>query len=379
MWVVVAAALAMGLVRGGFFTFGQYLFAAVAGVGVVLLAAGRPRGYHVWVATDVVFAGLVLTALANVASAVHAERTGAVAPTLAVCALPVVYALARLAPPSAAPATTVVAVSGASACAGILALVFKTGPDAERIDGIWRAGGTYEYPPALALACVCALACLLGLTATGDVHRRTGFILAGMLCFAVTLTYDRAGAVMGVVVLALFARLLQRRRILFTVFLAAAVAVTAVALLARPNLDQLERHLTHAPLASRSDPWSDAWRAIQRRPAFGYGPGGYPRIYIGTADRSRTGRAHNTVLQETVEAGIAGGIGATLAILAGLIRSLPRLRSRDPAALAWACVATAIIISGLYDFTWSFPPLAAVGLVALARLAAITATPQPHG
>jgi O-antigen ligase len=379
VWVVVAAALAAGLVRGGFFTFGQYLFAGVAGVGVVLLAAGRPCAYRAWVSTDLVFAGLLLTALANAASAVQAGRTDAVAPTVAVCALPVVYALARLAPPSAAPAATVVAVSSASACAGVLALVFKTGPDAERIDGIWRAGGTYEYPPALALACVCALACLLGLTAIGAVHRRTGFILAGMLCFAITLTYDRAGAVMGVVVLALFARLLPRGRILLTVIAAAAVAITAVALLARPSLDQLERHLTHAPLASRSDPWSDAWRAIQRRPAFGYGPGGFPRIYIGTADRSRTARAHNTVLQETVEAGIAGGLGATLAILAGLIRALPRLRSRDPTALAWACVATAIIVSGLYDFTWSFPPLVAIGLVALARLAATTATPRPAG
>jgi O-antigen ligase len=379
VWVVVAAALAVGLVSGGFFTFGQYLFAAVAGLGVVLIAAGRPRGCHAWVSTDLVFAGLVLMALANVAAAVHAGRTDAVAPTLAVCALPVVYALARSAPPSAAPAATVVAVSSASACAGILALLFKTGPDAERIAGIWRAGGTYEYPPALALACVCAVACVLGLTAVGSVHRRTGFILTGTLCFAVALTYDRAGAVMGVVVLALFARLLQRRRVLVTVVAAAAVSVTAVVVLARPSLHELERHLTHAPLASRSDPWSDAWRAIQRRPAFGYGPGGYPRIYIRTDDRSRTGRAHNTVLQETVEAGIAGGIGATLVILAGLARALPRLRSPDPTSLGWACVATAIIISGLYDFTWSFPPLVAVGLVALARLAPITATPRPAG
>ena len=65
----------------------------------------------------------------------------------------------------------------------------------------------------------------------------------------------------------------------------------------------------------------------------------------------------------------------TLAILAGLVRTLPRLRSRDPTSLAWACVGTAIIVSGLYDFTWSFPPLVAIGVVALARLAPITASP----
>jgi O-antigen ligase len=100
----------------------------------------------------------------------------------------------------------------------------------------------------------------------------------------------------------------------------------------------------------------------------GYGPGGYARIYIGSADATRTGLAHNTVLEQTVEAGIAAGLGAAVVTLAGLARALPQLRSRDPISLAWACVATAVIISGLYDFTWTFPPLAAVGLVALARL-----------
>lgn len=36
--------------------------------------------------------------------------------------------------------------------------------------------------------------------------------------------------------------------------------------------------------------------------------------------------------------------------------------------LAWACSAAALLLSSLYDFTWSYPPLALVGVIALARL-----------
>jgi len=137
---------------------------------------------------------------------------------------------------------------------------------------------------------------------------------------------------------------------------------------ARPDLHQIEQHLRHGPVTSRSDTWSDAWRAIRRRPALGYGPGGYARIYLGSSDATRTGLAHDTVLEQTVEAGVAAGVGAAVVIIAGLARALPQLRSRDPFLLAWACIATAVIVSGLYDFTWSYPPLEAIGLVALARL-----------
>ncbi|HET7380960.1 MAG TPA: O-antigen ligase family protein, partial [Gaiellales bacterium] len=196
--------------------------------------------------------------------------------------------------------------------------------------------------------------------------------LAGLLCIAIVLTYDRAAGLMAAGVLLLFGRILGGRRLLIVAATAALVATASVLVLARPNLTQIERHLRHGPITSRSDTWSDAWRAIRRRPTLGYGPGGYPRIYAHTGDATRTGRAHDTVLEQTVEAGVAAGLGAALVTIAGLARALPTLWSRDATALTWACVATAIIISGLYDFTWSFPPLIAIGLVALARLARLS-------
>lgn len=367
MWGVVGAAVAVGLVRGGFFAAGQYAFAGVAAVGLVVLARNAGRGERPQLA-DPVLAGLLLVAAGNAVAAVAAGRTGVIAPTLAACAWPVVYVLASLPRRSPTPAAIVVAVAAASACAGIAALALRTGPDAERIAGIWRVGGSYEYPPALALACVCGLACVLALAAMGAISRSTGLVVGGLFCVTVALTYDRAGAVMTVGVLLLFGRIFAGRRLLVVAVAAVAVAIAVVLVLAPPNLHQIERHLGHGTITSRSDPWSDSWRAIRRRPVLGYGPGGYTRIYLGSTDTTRTGLAHDTVLEQTVEAGIAAGLGAAVVIVAGLVRALPRLRSRDPMTLAWACVAAAVIVSGLYDFTWSFPPLAAIGLVALARL-----------
>lgn len=368
MWGVLAAAIAVGLVRGGFFAAGQYAFAGVAAVGVAALIAGV-AGWERRVLTDPVLVGLVLVALGNVVAGAASARPDAIAPTLAACALPLLYILARLPPSSPTPAALIVAVSATSALAGVGALLLHANPEAERIAGIWRAGGTFEYPPALAVACVCGLACVLGLAASGDIARTTGLLLAGLLCTAIALTYDRAAVLMAAGVLLLFGRIVGGRRLLMVAATAALVATASVLVLARPDLIQIERHLRHGPLTSRSDTWSDAWRAIRRRPALGYGPGGYPRIYAHSRDATRTERAHDTVLEQTVEAGVAAGLGAAVVTIAGLARAIPALRSRDPGELMWACVASAILISGLYDFTWSFPPLAAIGLAALARLA----------
>jgi O-antigen ligase len=368
VWGVLAGAIAVGLVRGGFFAAGQYAFAGVAAVGVAVLVAGF-AGWERRALRDPVLVGLVMVALANVVAGAASGRADAIAPTLVACALPVLYILARLPPASPTPAALIVAISATSAFAGVGALLLHANPEAERIAGIWRAGGTFEYPPALAVACVCGLACVLGLAASGDIARTTGLVLAGLLCIAIALTYDRAGGLMAVGVLLLFGRVVGGRRLLMVAAMAALVATASVLVLARPHLTQIERHLRHGPITSRSDTWSDAWRAIRRRPTLGYGPGGYPRIYAHGGDRTRTERAHDTVLEQTVEAGVAAGLGAAVVTIAGLARAIPALRSRHPAKLTWACVATAIIISGIYDFTLSYPPVTAIGLVALARLA----------
>ncbi len=47
------------------------------------------------------------------------------------------------------------------------------------------------------------------------------------------------------------------------------------------------------------------------------------------------------------------------------------LGARDPVRPAFACIGVAILVSGLYDFTWSYPPLALLGLVGIAGAAAV--------
>ena len=42
------------------------------------------------------------------------------------------------------------------------------------------------------------------------------------------------------------------------------------------------------------------------------------------------------------------------------------MTAADPARLAFACIAFTLIISATYDFTWSYPQLALLAVVALA-------------
>jgi hypothetical protein len=52
---------------------------------------------------------------------------------------------------------------------------------------------------------------------------------------------------------------------------------------------------------------------------------------------------------------------------------VPALSARDPGRIAFGVSAAAVALSGLYDFTWSFPPLVLLG--ALAALAARPGAP----
>jgi putative inorganic carbon (HCO3(-)) transporter len=253
------------------------------------------------------------------------------------------------------------------ATAGLAGLVLRTQPLAERIDGVWRAGGTFEYPPALGVFCVCALAYALALQAGGTLDRTTTLVAAGVLVAGAAATFDRVTWIETVAVAALFAaREPATRR---TVGLLAAVAgVGAVAALAisHPSQAALERHLRHGPLSSRRAAWSHAWHAAGRHPLLGYGPGRYLASY----DRNASGaapvaQAHNAVLEESVEAGLVAGLGTAAALAAMLVTGIAAAAARgNPLRAAHGVTATVVALSGLYDFTWSFAPLLLLGALA---------------
>lgn len=359
--------MALGLVlwRGGVDRGPQLLFAALI---LVAAAIFRPRPEL----RDPVLAALVVMAVANVGAALVAGRADTVAPALVAVALPLAYATVITLPPAERVRllAAVAAVAAAAAAAGVTALVLRQTPYAERIDGIWRAGGTPEYPPALAVLCVCGLAAGLALVTTGEIGMAFAFVLGAILVAGLVLSYDRAGILMGAVVLALFAgRAARVRRMLPALAVGLVVAVTVVG--ARPPaLHAVRAELTHAPLGARSNVWSDAWRGFRRRPVEGYGPGGFARIYDTGFDPTQTGLAHDLPLEQAVEAGALAGAAAVVLVACGLWRTVRGLGARDPVRLAFACIGVAMLISGLYDFTWSYPPLALLGLVGIAGASA---------
>jgi O-antigen ligase len=314
---------------------------------------------------DPVALGLIAVAIANAASAA-AAGTG-LAAAAATCALPVVYLLGRRADSRFA-AKVVVAVGAASAAAGLASLLLQRTPMAERIGGIWRAGGTFEYPPALALVCVCALACVGGLVATGSIDRPAALVTGCVLAAGVALSYDRAGIVAAVVVAAAFLwRMRAGRRVYAVIGIATVAALVALAL-ARPPLHALEVHLRHGTISSRTDAWSDAVRAFRRRSGLGYGPGRFAASYAAfPSDATRVGRAHDAVLDQAVEAGFVAAVGMALVLAVGAGWALRAVREPDPMALAWGLVALCAVASAVYDFTWSYPPIAAIGLVGIGR------------
>ena len=145
-------------------------------------------------------------------------------------ALTAVAAVAARESGVAAIATVIALLAGAEALAGLVAAGLRIEPMAERIEGSWRPGGSFEYPPALALLQLSALPLLL----TGMAARRrslaalaaVGAALAGAV---VALAAGRLEIVLGLAVLALAiawpaARMGMSRR--------GAVAAAAVPLLA---------------------------------------------------------------------------------------------------------------------------------------------------
>ena len=237
-------------------------------------------------------------------------------------------------------------------------------PAAERINGVWRAGGTLEYPPALAVVCVCGLAAIVGLTASGALSRSVSVGMASVLVAALVLTYDRAGIAIGVTVGLVWARRLAGWRGMTAVAAAAGVAALVAALAIAPG--PLERLIVHDPLGGRWTLWREAWDAVRARPWTGYGPGGFARIYPALSAPSGVTLGHDLAVQQAVEAGVGAALAALALIAAAIVRAARGMTAADPARLAFACIAFTLIISATYDFTWSYPPLALLAVVALA-------------
>jgi len=361
--MVALASLGVLLWHGGYHSGGQWLLAAIA-VGCVVAVRPRPDRR---VLLDPLVAGLAIVAAANLVSLVW-HGSGA-APALAAVAIVVITAWAWAAGPRLGRhlALAELAVGLACATAGIAGLLLHSRPLAERIAGIWRAGGTFEYPPALGLLVVCAIAAALALHAEGTLDRTAAVIACAILVAAGVATFDRAAGVELVIVAVLFAIRIPRVRavVAWTAVVAALTAVVAIAV-AGPSATALERHLRHGAVSSRQDAWRAAWDATKDRPWIGYGPGTRLPVKPVFGLATPPAEAHNAVLEQAVGAGVAAAAGVVIALLAMFVAGVRAIRSRDPVVLACGVAAVAVALSGLYDFTWSFAPLLLLGSLAAA-------------
>jgi O-antigen ligase len=332
------------------------------------VAAVRPLP-RATVLRDPLVAGLTLVAAANLASLAWHHDVDGVAPALAAVAVAVVAGLAaRDARRAVAFPVAVVAIGLASATAGIAGVVLHTRPLAERIDGLWRAGGTFEYPPALALLAVCGLAAALALHADGVLDRTAAVVASAVLTAAVLVSFDRVAVLELAAVLLLFVARVPRSRAVAGATVAVALIAGAAALVAAdPGRGSLERHLRHGPLTSRREVWRVAWDGSRERPWLGHGPGATLEG-SGRAGGTAPTEAHNAVLEQAFEAGIPAAVGTAVVLVAMLLAGVGALTAAEPGRLAAAVAATAVALSGLYDFTWSFAPLLLLG--ALAAMAA---------
>jgi len=166
---VVASAV---LLRGGFFEAGQSVFVLLAGVAfaaaVIRDEEQTPRTMRSAPVVVLALLGAValVSAIWTVGDSGDAARTGCV--ILGLAALTVASAvLCSGATGAERLATGIALVAGLAALAGLAGIVLRDEPWAERIGGSWRAGGPFEYPPALALLQVSALPILLVGMATG--------------------------------------------------------------------------------------------------------------------------------------------------------------------------------------------------------------------
>jgi len=346
--------------HGGFRSPAQVAFAAVAAIGLLLCGGAWRLG--------ALMLGLTLSAVAMTASGAWHHDTASIAPVMAAIALPVLVAVAIRAGPSSklvSDLPLVVALLGATAATtGLAGLVLRAPPLAERIAGVWRAQGTLEYPPALGLVCVCALAAMLALHAQGTIDRPSAIALGGLLAGTAVATFDRVAWIETATVLALFAGrvIAVRRTVALVVGVSIGCALVAIAI-SHPSRAALERHLRHGPVSSRGHVWHAAGDAFIERPVIGYGPGQFRAIYDAPDPTARIGLAHNAVLEQAVEGGVIAAAGSALALLAMLAAGVRSLASREPARLSAAVAASAIALSGLYDITWSFPPLLLLGAI----------------
>lgn len=361
----VAAAVAVTSLDGGGFTArSQTLLIALASVSLLvggpqILGAVRSPLVQVLLALG----GLsILSSLWTVGSASDAARWGLVILSYAVLAA----GGRRIGPWPIA--LLIAALAAIEAVLGLRAAAAHSLPDAERIAGSWRPGGTFQYPPALGLLQVMALPVLLSATARSRWIAMPCAILAG----AVLGTADsRLDLALAAIVLVTGVALAPRRAAVGAVIVAAALAAHLTI-----GADPPGRSLTTRPhtdlLHGRLHEWKAAIETWFDRPLVGAGAGAY---YVASAEHqgsSPTLYAHDLPLELAAELGTLGLL-LGIALYAAAADALRRARASPTLWLLGPAVA-AFLLANLVDWPWHLAGLGAAWAVAAGGIVAAGAS-----
>jgi O-Antigen ligase len=429
----LGAALAVAVVvRGGFTGTGKAAFALAAGG--ALLAALATGHVSRSVARHPAVVGLALLAMLSVTSVAWTVGApdDAIGSGLAIAGLSAMaLAAASLAGRRGGPhilASAIVAAAVVTGVLGYLAAALRSEPLAQCLSGVWRPGGTFEYPPALGLAQVAALPILLrGAAARSRRTSAAAYAGAALAVGVLVLAGSRTQLALGVAVVAAALAWprrtvgIDRSRVAAGVGVVAAGGV-AIAALSRTDLISApvrvalacaaiglaayagfrrarptdrraaaavliclaagggmlavgstspaecgappDGGLTHGRLAL----WSDSASTVAERPLAGAGAGAFLAASGERQGDSPVRFAHNLPLEVGVELGVLG-LGALALLVGGVGRALWRSRG-TPSLWLFGPAAVAFLVSNLVDWSWQITGLGALFAVALGGLIA---------
>ncbi|MEA2471265.1 MAG: hypothetical protein QOE38_2264 [Thermoleophilaceae bacterium] len=267
--------------------------------------------------------------------------------------------------------------------AGLIAAALQLAPYAEQIAGVWRPGGPFEYPPALALLEVSALPPLLA-AAGARTRLVAGAGLAGLVVAGgvLVLAASRLSLAMAIVVVGLW--LAARTRVRLRV---AAPLVLVAALLAGALAFGLSAGQGVGPasdfLHGRGSTWGAALETFADRPFLGAGAD----AFLAGSARHQGGQtilfAHDLPLELGAELGV-GGFGLAIALYATTALALWRVR-RTRAAMLFGPAAAAFLLASLIDWPWHLAGSGAVWALSIGALTGARArtgecsSPSPDG
>lgn len=402
---------------GGFGAAAQASFIALAGLALLVSAILAPGATLAAArsAPALILASLAMLAIVS-AAWTYGDPTAALRSGLTIAGYAALLTAGAALTDRAGPlplAGGIALLASLEAVLGLRAAYLHAPPYAEPIAGAWRPGGTFEYPPALALLEVGAIPVLgvaLGHAAARALPHRSagtgtitagrvtaGAVAAGGVMAGAALALMLVGAALGladsriawglaVVALATLALRAGLRHARFAPALLLGTGAIAAHLLVphtvravpaseRSAVRSSQPESSADPLHGRLSEWRTAGNTWLGHPLVGVGAGAYFTASLPYQDRAPVIYAHDLPVELAAELGIAGLL-LCVALYVGCITAVHAGRG-DPGMVMFDVIVVAFLISNLLDWTWHLAGLGAIWAAALGGSVALRRASRP--